>query len=178
MKQILLLVGLLASIVVNAQNQGIKIDDGIFLTGKQWHYEDYSILEANYNYYLVINPKEYYYVKLEDFDPEPFYAAINDSIVKYQPYVYKKQIGWFVQGQVLSYFYSPQIGVTTLLDPRIRYGTKTYYVCRKEYLDVSKWHWYSSSKPFRHNPRRRAGCKTEVPVYKPLFILEPPDFIP
>lgn len=152
----------------------IRVDDGIFLSGNQWHYDGFSILEANYNYYMVVSPQEYYYEKLPDFNPDSFYSSVNDTILSYQPYVYKGRLGWRIRGAVLFYFYDSDGKTTTLYPIPVSYKFD-YFVKNKEYLDFSHWHWYRPySNPFKHQPKRRAGCKTQVPKHAQLMLYYDP----
>lgn len=176
-KLLLILIACFFVLTVAAQNKGIHVDKRIYLTGNQWHYDNLSILEANETYYMVITPQEYYYDKLEAFDLETFLRSIDDEVLDQFPYVYKNTLGWYVRGKHLSYFCFPNGKVTTLYPAPLKYANK-YYVCRKLYIDISKWHWYQYGNTFKHPPRLRKGCKIDLEEYKQIIYMEPPYFRP
>lgn len=172
-KIIFILAACLLSISAAAQKNGIPVDKRIYLTGEQWHYETFSILEANNNYYMVISPKEYSYEKLEPFDREKFDAVVNDTILDIQPYIFKKILGWYIRGKGLCYFYSPKGNITTLYPQPLKFCYQ-YFVCRKLFIDLSRWHWYTPSSPMQRPPKLKRGCKIDLPEFKQLIYPTPP----
>lgn len=174
MKKILFILAIcLFATSANAQKNGIPVDKRIYLTGEQWHYDNFSILEANNDYYMVISPKEYYYEKLEPMDREAFNTVVNDTILDCYPYVLKNSLGWYIRGKYLCYFYSRKGNLTVLHPQPLKYNYR-YYVCLKLFIDLSRWHWYTPSKPLRQPPRMKKGCKIDLPEYKQLIYPNPP----
>lgn len=151
MKKLLLLSALLwMTTAVNAQLNGIYIDDGIELSGSQWHFGNYSVIEANNSNYLVISPDGYCYRKLAAFVPERFEAAFGMRPQRYRPYVYGDYLGWYIEAGNKIYFNFPD-GHIIELRTILPFHNYYYHIKGLHYLNLRNWHWRHNYRPFRPN---------------------------
>ena len=111
MKKILFLflVFVLAMQISKAQEYNIYVPGDIVLTDNQWHTDDgYTVVEANNNIYLVIDPNgsaEYY--TLPPFNAFAVSALLEDVVYSHHPYFWRGHIGWFVEANKAFFFVYP-----------------------------------------------------------------------
>ena len=141
MKKVLLFLAFaLVMQVAQAQINEIYLSNGVVLTGNQWHFDDYSVMEANDGLYVVITPNGYNYYQLQHFDKLSFELAYSDIVYSVKPYIYNNQFGWYVRGHYRNYFYYPS-GSVIVLSYVPTFYTFHYDVARLTYLNLRHWHW-------------------------------------
>jgi hypothetical protein len=162
MKNILLfcLVFVLAIQTSQAQVYDIDIPSDVLLTDNQWHMQGYSIVEANNDRYLVINPNGYEYYTLKPFDVLYFRAMTGDIVFSFKPCFYQNTLGWFVEGRISNYFVYPYGGYV-ILNYHPVYYDYYYRFGHLKYLNMRNFYWhrpYYVPKPFpTHRPHHGPG---------------------
>lgn len=154
MKKFLLLLALCLGVsFANAQVVGFYVDDGVNLSGSQWHYDNLSIIDAGNSNYLVITPNEYYYSYLPPFYAPVINYVINDVTLSYRPYVRYGYIGWYIIGIYGSYFVYPRSNAwyCVKLYSRPVYYNYHYNLCGVRYVDMRRWHFAPPPGPRPHN---------------------------
>jgi len=164
MKRFLLLLAMCFSIgMANAQVSGFYVDDGIYLSDRQWHYDNLSIVEANNSLYLIITPYEYYYSYLDPINQEEVSYFINDDIVSCSPYVRGSVIGWLVCGRYERYFvyrrYNSLCYVKLLAAPV--FYNYSYNLYGKHFVDMRRWHFAPPPGPRPHHYDRHFGSRPQ-----------------
>lgn len=103
------MVFVLAMQISKAQEYDIYVPGDIVLTDNQWHTDDgYTVVEANNNIYLVIDPNgsaEYY--TLPPFNSFAVSALLGEVVYSKHPYFWRGHIGWFVEASRAFYFVYP-----------------------------------------------------------------------
>ena len=141
MKKVLLFLAFaLVMQVAQAQINEIYLSNGVVLTGNQWHFDDYSVMEANNGVYIIITPNGYNYYQLQHFDKLSFELAYSEIVYSVKPYIYNNQFGWYIRGHYRNYFYYPD-GSVVVLSYVPTFYTFHYDVARLTYLNLRYWHW-------------------------------------
>ena len=172
MKKVLFfLVCLFTMQIANAQVNDIYLRNGVILSDNQWHFDDYSVIEANNGVYLVITPNNHYYSQLLPFNRDYFEYAYGVNVLAYKPYVYGGVLGWYVQGYYNNYFYNPELNRCFALTYVPIFYDFYYSVYRLTHLNLRHWHWrkegsyYHLWYPRHHQHPPRSGHKVN-PVHK------------
>ena len=141
MKKVLLFLAFaLVMQVASAQINDIYLSNGVVLTGNQWHFDDYSVMEANNGIYVIVTPNGYNYYQLQQFDKVSFELAYADIVYSVRPYIYNNQFGWYIRGHYRNYFYYPN-GSVIVMSYVPTFYTFHYDVARLTYLNLRYWHW-------------------------------------
>ena len=159
MKKVLLFLAiLLMGQSAFAQINDIYINDGVVLSGNQWHFDNYSVMEANNGNYLVVNPYGYTYQYLPPFVPADFEARYRERVYSFQPYIYNNCLGWYVNCSVNRYFYYPNGALVRLSYVPVFH--QVYYTLKHlRHINLRNWHWhrpgynYYNPRPPQHNYR-------------------------
>ena len=176
-KFLLLLVLCLGVSITNARDVGFYLDEGVTLSGDQWHYDNLSIVYAGNGNYLVITPNEYHYSYLADFSYPLVRNLIRDEPASYRPYVRDNYIGWLVYGRSATYFVY-QIG-NGWYCMRF-YSAPVYYDYRYElygirYVDMRRWHFAPPPVPRHHRHHHHHGTPPPPPYNEHHHGTPPPD---
>ena len=141
MKKVLLfLVLLFVGQTTFAQINDIYINDGVVLSGNQWHFDNYSVIEANNGNYLVIYPNGYNYQYLPAFAPRVFENLYHERVYSFKPYVFNNCLGWYVDCPVHDYFYYPNGTLVTLNYVPVFHNF--YYTLRHlRHINLRNWYW-------------------------------------
>ena len=141
MKKLLLFLAFaLVMQVASAQINDVYLSSGVVLTGNQWHFDDYSVMEANNGVYVIVTPNGYNYYQLQQFDKRSFELAYADVVYSMKPYIYNNQFGWYIRGHYRNYFYYPN-GNIIVMSYEPTFYTFHYDVARLTYLNLRYWHW-------------------------------------
>ena len=124
----------------SAQINDIYVRDGIVLTGNQWHFDEYSIMEANDYNYLVITPNQYYYYRLTPLNLGYLSGYYGDTMLECTPYVYSGTFGWYVRGRRYHYFCYPNGSMIRLSYVPV-FHEFFYAISRLRHLNMRHWHW-------------------------------------
>ncbi|MBQ8870473.1 MAG: hypothetical protein IJ019_03760 [Alphaproteobacteria bacterium] len=142
MKKVLLFLAfVLVMQTATAQLNDIYLSDDVVLSDNQWHFDDYSVIEATGNNYLVITPNRYYYCHLPPFSVFDFEMRYGDRVRSYKPYVYNNAFGWYVNGVYHDYFYCPVTSVCIRLSYVPVFYNFYYHFNRHRHIDLRCWHW-------------------------------------
>ena len=142
MKKVLLfLVCVFTVHISSAQLNDIYLSNDVVLSDNQWHFDDYSVIEATGNNYLVITPNQYYYYYLPAFNVFDFEIRYGDRVCSYKPYVYRNNLGWYVNGAYHNYFYYPANGYCVMLSYVPVFYDFYYQFKRHRHIDLRCWHW-------------------------------------
>ena len=154
--------------LASAQLNDIYLSDEIVLTDNQWHFDDYSVIEATNNNYLVVTPNAYYYRQLPPFNRMEFERRYNDLVRSISPYVYDNYFGWYVQCVNYHYFYRPDTRVCIILSYVPVFYNFHYNVYRHRHLDLRHWHWRPTGR-YHHlwKPPHRPQPQHKPPQHKP-----------
>lgn len=136
----------------------VVLDDDLVLTDRQWHTDDYSILEADGNQYVLLRGTDKYRYHLGRLNYSAYSRLFGDVIVESncRPYYYDNQFGWFVSGSRGTYFVYPD-GRSHYFRDRYypRYYDDYYYPVRhSRCLNIFSWHFWSG----RHHRDYRGHC--------------------
>ena len=166
MKRVLFFLALLLTMqTANAQINDIYLSSGVVLSDNQWHFDDYTVIEANNGTYLVITPNNYYYSRLAPFDRYAFEYSYGVNVLGFKPYVYNNCLGWYIQGSYSNYFYNPVTNACITLSFVPVFYDFYYSVQRLRHLNLRYWHWRTAGRyhhlwhpphhrhdHYRHNP--------------------------
>ena len=148
--------------LASAQLDDIYLSDEIVLTDNQWHFDDYSVIEARNNNYLVVTPNAYYYRQLPPFNRYDFERLYNERVYSISPYVYDNAFGWYVKCAYYHYFYCPITGVCYRLSYIPVFYNFHYNVYRHRHIDLRYWHWRPNGRyhhlwkpPHHHHPHHK-----------------------
>lgn len=154
MKKFLLLLALCLGVsIANAQVTGFYVDDGVVLSGNQWHYDNLSIVDAGSSNYLVITPNEYYYSYLPAFYTPTINYLIGDIVLGYRPYVRNGYLGWYVQARYGHYFvyqWANKWYALGLYSVPVYYSY-SYNLIGMRYIDMRRWHFAPPPGPRPHH---------------------------
>ena len=156
MKKILFFFAIFVSTIQisSAQVYDIYIPSEIVLTDNQWHIDGYSIVEANNNWYLVINPNGYNYYTLEPLDIPAFRYRSGDVVLSYKPYFYSNTLGWLVEGLRGSYFVT-SFGRYIVLSSYPVYYDYYYAFNLARHLNMRNYYWHRPHYAPRPIPHHR-----------------------
>ena len=157
MKKVLLVLAVLFAVqTASAQLNDIYLRDDVVLSGNQWHFDDYSVIEANNDVYLVITPNAHYYKHLPPFNKVAFEQYYGISVLGVRPYVFNSYLGWYVQGYYSNYFYDPIHSTCITLSYVPVFYNFYYSVQRLRHLNLRYWHWKTSGRYYQiwHSSRR------------------------
>ena len=147
MKKVLFFLALLFAIqTAKAQVNDIYLQDGIVLTDNQWHFDDYSVIEANNGTYLVITPNGHYYTQLSPFERYTFERHYGVNVLTYRPFIYNTYIGWYVQTNLYDLFYCPLTGECVTIPYVPTFYDFYYKVKRLRHLNLRYWHWRNEGR--------------------------------
>ena len=154
MKKFLLLLAFCLGVsIANAQVVGFYVDDGVVLSGKQWHCNNLSIIDAGSSNYLIITPTEYYYSYLPEFYTPTINGLIGDVVLTYRPYVKDGCLGWYIHARYADYFLYQWEGYWQAV--RIYYApvyyNYLYNLCGMRYIDMRRWHFAPPPGPRPHH---------------------------
>jgi len=127
--------------ISSAQLNDIYLSNDVVLSDNQWHFDDYSVIEATGNNYLVITPNRYYYNYLPPFSVFDFEMRYGDRVRYYKPYVYNGAFGWYVDCIYQDYFYCPSTMVCIRLSYVPVFYNFYYNIYRHRHIDLRCWHW-------------------------------------
>ena len=117
------------------------INDGIVLTGEQWHTNDASILAANNSQYLVVRGPTREYHLLRMFSAYDYERIWGRHISHYKPYYHFGCLGWYVVAGLVDYFIFPD-GRWCRLATRPHYYSYHYHVAHCRHINFYDWHFW------------------------------------
>lgn len=138
---------------INPDDYVYDIDDGVDLTGEQWHTNDASILAANNSQYIVVRgPTRYRYV-LGSLNIPAYERVWGYRISDYRPYYYNGSLGWYVLAGLINYFIYPD-GRWCRLSYEPYYYPYRYHIAHCHRINFFDWHFWHG----RHHHSYRGTC--------------------
>ena len=134
-----------------AQVNDIYVNDGVVLSGNQWHFDNYSVIEANDGNYLVVSPNGYNYQYLPAFVPRTFEHRYNERVYSFKPYVFNGCLGWYIDCPAHDYFCYPNGTLVTLSYVPVFHNF--YYAVRHlRHINLRNWHWRRPGYYYKPHP--------------------------
>lgn len=134
----------------NPDDYTYDVEDGVDLTGDQWHTDDASILAANNSQYIVVRGPTRYRYSLGRLDIPAYERLWGYRVSSYRPYYYNGSLGWYVLAGLVNYFIYPD-GRWCRLDYRPYYYPYRYHIAHCHRINFFDWHfWHGRS---HHNYR-------------------------
>lgn len=138
---------------INPDDYVYDIEDGVDLTGEQWHTNDASILAANNSQYIVVRgPTRYRYV-LGSLNIPAYERVWGYRISDYRPYYYNGSLGWYVLAGLINYFIYPD-GRWCRLGYEPYYYPYRYHIAHCHRINFFDWHFWHG----RHHHNYRGTC--------------------
>lgn len=117
------------------------VDSDLTLTGRQWHWDGTSILEANDGIYLVIQGPRRYRICFEPYYPDRGLL----------PYFLNGRLVWYRLLNGISYFLDPYGYWRRMSYTPVYYPHYYYPVARCRHINFYNWHFWHGRPHYRYH---------------------------